>query len=662
MSDDLTEAINAVDLPALVAELHPESGAKPGTADLVRAAWRGDRNPSFSLYRSRSGIWMFKDHALGQEGNAFHFLRDIIKQKPQEAARFLMDRVGILPTQNGHAKKPEREPERKLPASPRIPLTEDELDAVEFDSDYGTGKVPRALLGRGITDADCLTYGIYDDDGDAVFRILETNGVVVGYKRRYAGASAQRYGYEFRGHGSPAWCNPGFGKAQRVLVVEGELNALIAHSVLSEEGISMDVMGIAGANGGPYWDGLKGKNVYVYADGDKPGQEARATWLEVAKEAGAESAFAIHPIAGKDFCDIAGESRKALVAELANRLRTAQASFTSLDSRIGYYSRAELLAAAKRFVSGAIINPMGFSEIDRYTGGMPESGITLICGLPSMGKSVLLRDVLANHLEQDPGNKVMLFSPDQSAPSVMRLLAARRSGLPSWRVREGEFTPQMLELHGTPANARKHWHDVYEDTVMNYSRRFIVSEEQHLPSVKRAMLAGAEDGVTLFGGDYLQTFELEAADGTEVEGKAIRDFKNWTREHKVSMVFATQLAKYKFGSGRKSGIPYSSDIEGTGKVFQSAEQCYMIYNYDVYTQEADEKEIENPMTEYQRVSAGRFIPLARIYVRKNREGMRNDFFYLIWDREVPRFIETKDVDELVTPPFPWRSDLLPKDQ
>lgn len=659
MNDDLTEAINAVDLPALVAELHPESGARPGTADLVKASWRGDRNPSFSLYRSRTGIWMFKDHALGQEGNAFHFLRDIIKQRPQEAAQYLMSRVGVMPTPRGQDRRTMERREKELPASSRVPLTAEELDAVEFDSNYETGKLPKALEGRGITDADCLAYGIYDDKGDAVFQILEPNGVTVGYKRRIAKASAQRYAYEFKGHGSPAWCNPGFGKAQRVLVVEGELNALIAHSVLSEEGVSIDVMGIAGANGGPYWDGLKGKQVYVYADGDKPGQEARAAWLEVAKAAGAESAHAINPIPGKDFCDIAGESRKALVAELANRMRTAAASFTSLDSKVGFYTRAELLASAKRFVSGEVINPMGFSELDRYTGGMPESGITLVCGLPSMGKSVLLRDILANHLEVDANNKVMLFSPDQSAPSVMRLMTARRSGIPAWRVREGEFTPAMLELHGTPANARKHWHEVYEDTVMNYSRRFIVSEEQHLPTVKDAMLRAAEDGVTLFGGDYLQTFELEAADGTEVEGKAVRDFKNWTREHKVSMVFAVQLAKYKFGTNRKSGIPYSSDIEGTGKIFQSAEQCYMIYNYDIYTQEAEEKEIENPMTEYQRVSAGRFIPLARVYVRKNREGMRNDFFYLIWDREVPRFLETKDVDELVTPPFPWRSDLLP---
>lgn len=665
MSDALTSAIDAIDLPALVGELYPESGARPGTAALVKASWRDDRKPSFSLYRARSGIWMFKDHSFGTEGNAFHFLLNIAKMKPQEAATSLMERAGVtgdmLPArkEKGRVNHPqEPDPTEKLPRSPRLPLSSDALDDIEFTKDYASGKVPKSLEGRGIRDEDVLRYGIMDDKGDGIFKILEPNGVTVSYKRRLLKGGHQRYGYEVKGHGSPAWCNPGFGKSNRVLVVEGELNALVAHSVLAEAGHDIDVMGIAGANGGPYWEALEDKLVYVYADNDEPGETARSAWLQVAKHAKARAAYAMLPLRGKDFCDVAGESRAALVSEIAERMRTAQASFTSLDSTVGFYTRRELMESARRFISGDILLPTGFHELDRYTGGLPESGIILVCGMPSMGKSVLLRDILGNHVDSSPSAKAMLFSPDQSVPSVMRMLASRRSGIPSWRVREGRYTSSMMELHGSPKGAKKHWQDVYTDTVLNYSKRFIVSEEHYLPEVKKAMLQAVEGGVTLFGGDYLQTFELEAADGSEVEGKAIKDFRDWTRRNKVPIVFATQLAKYKFPQARKSGVPYSSDIEGTGKIFQAAELCLMIYNYDVYTQEADEKEIDQPLSEYARVQAGQFIPMARVYVRKNREGKRNDFMYLLWDREVPSFREPTDIAQVVSDPMPWNPKLV----
>lgn len=664
MNDALTSAIDAVDLPALVAEMYPDSGARPGTAALVRASWRGDRKPSFSLYRARSGIWMFKDHSFGTEGNAFHFLRDIAKLKPHDAAVLLVERTGAKDLEprsrkpkGGALGKPE---EPALPQSPRVPLTQEQLDDIEFEKGYATGKLPYALKNRGIRDEDTTTYGIWEDNGDAVFRILDTNGVTVNYKRKIARpTNGMRYKYEVTGHGSTAWCNPGFGKAPRVLVVEGELNALVAHSVLAEAGQAVDVMGIAGANGAPYWDGLREKHVYVYADGDEPGTKAREAWLRTAKEAGARAAYALAPLRGKDFCDVAGEGRDRLLTELAERMRTAQASFTSLDSRVGFYTRGELMESAKRFISGDILTPTGYKELDRYTGGLPESGIVLVCALPSIGKSVMLRDILANHVDANPSAKVMLFSPDQSVPSVMRLLASKRSGIPAWRVRENRYTRGIIELHGTEKAARKHWQDVYTDTVLNYSRRFIVSEEHYLPDVKKAMLhAIEEEGVTLFGGDYLQTFELEAADGSEVEGKAIKDFRDWTRRNKVPIIFATQLAKYKFPQSRKSGIPYSSDIEGTGKIFQAAEMCFMLYNYDIYTQEAEEKEIDQPMSEYARVSAGQFVPLTRVYVRKNREGKRNDFMYLLWDREVPSFRNLEELEQVVSDPLPWSPKLM----
>ena len=94
----LREAIETTDLPALVAHHYPESGAKPGIEAAVKAVWRGDENPSFSLFKSEDGgTWLYRDHGTGEKGNAFGFLVDILKMSKAEAAEALKGGGFIAP-------------------------------------------------------------------------------------------------------------------------------------------------------------------------------------------------------------------------------------------------------------------------------------------------------------------------------------------------------------------------------------------------------------------------------------------------------------------------------------------------------------------------------------------------------------------------------------
>ena len=75
----------------MVAHHYPESGAKPGVESAVKAVWRGDENPSFSLFRSdKGGTWRYRDHATGEAGTAFGFLVDILQLPKAEAAAVLV--------------------------------------------------------------------------------------------------------------------------------------------------------------------------------------------------------------------------------------------------------------------------------------------------------------------------------------------------------------------------------------------------------------------------------------------------------------------------------------------------------------------------------------------------------------------------------------------
>ena len=121
----LRDAIGAADLPALVAHHYPESGANPGVESAVKAVWRGDENPSFSLFRSnQNGSWRYRDHATGETGTAYGFLVDIVKMSPAEAAEVLKGRkswsLTVPKLFKQETKKPVQDPEPEKPKKPAV--------------------------------------------------------------------------------------------------------------------------------------------------------------------------------------------------------------------------------------------------------------------------------------------------------------------------------------------------------------------------------------------------------------------------------------------------------------------------------------------------------------------------------------------------------------
>lgn len=88
-NDPLRHAIETTDLPGLVARYYPDSGARGGVQGVVHAVWRGDEHASFSLFVGRDNIWLYRDHATGENGNAYTFLTDIAGFSSSEAATIL---------------------------------------------------------------------------------------------------------------------------------------------------------------------------------------------------------------------------------------------------------------------------------------------------------------------------------------------------------------------------------------------------------------------------------------------------------------------------------------------------------------------------------------------------------------------------------------------
>lgn len=304
LRDLLTERIERVDLPALLAQLWPDSGARPGRPGLYRAFWRGDRNPSLSLFRHR-GVWFWRDHATGERGNAYHLLLRA-GFSPKEAARFLLGGAPIDPL-------PRRKEERRKGLTPK-----EEAFLREAQARLGEEVLKR----RGFTLEEARFLGLGQDrEGNLVLPILGASGKPEAVKLRLQ-RGPYRYRYLVRGHGNPAWHSPGFGRGKEVLAVEGELNAMACYLALRGR---LDVLGIPGAGARIPWESVGRRRVYLYADGDEAGQEALRRWRGEAEARGLK-AFPLSPLpGGLDACKwkdrFGGEALREALEERMERAR-----------------------------------------------------------------------------------------------------------------------------------------------------------------------------------------------------------------------------------------------------------------------------------------------------------------------------------------------------
>ncbi|MHA0040711.1 hypothetical protein [Deinococcus sp. PEB2-63] len=172
--------------------------------------------------------------------------------------------------------------------------------------------------------------------GAVAFEVTGPDGTPWAVKARNPGdkaaikaANTQRYVYVGRGQSTPAMCGPGQDSASRFLIVEGELNAVACVLMLGAAARGADgvapveaargwaVQGVASASALPHVAHLgEGAQVYVYADPDPEGEEARVKWAElltargchVFQVGGTASPFAVPGKADADACDALGNA------------------------------------------------------------------------------------------------------------------------------------------------------------------------------------------------------------------------------------------------------------------------------------------------------------------------------------------------------------------
>jgi CHC2 zinc finger len=290
-----------VDFRSLVVETHTINHSSK-----VLCPFHSDTSPSCHIYPDG-----FKCYSCGASGDALDWLEQVQGYSKVDAVKELERRSGIITEPSPRRERTVSKPLTlcKSCESEPLPMNVTNLHLKRASRlDY----IPLSLEGRGFTLEDLQALQLASENDDALIPIFRPDGLIVAIKcRRYTlKDKEQRYVYLTAKCGTPAWCSPNFSRYDTVLIIEGELNAAICYVVYPE----MAYMGVAGTGGCLWLETLKGKQVYVYADGDKAGQKARDRWAQAACDAGARKVLLVDSWE-MDACEIAGKHGRDVLRE-----------------------------------------------------------------------------------------------------------------------------------------------------------------------------------------------------------------------------------------------------------------------------------------------------------------------------------------------------------
>jgi len=306
--NSLSHAIDSCNLPELINELYPEAGV-PARGGLVVAVWRGEKRPSFSVFR-RNGVWFFRDHATGESGNAWHFLTTIAGMSKAQARAKLMN--SFDPAKSPPPKR-EKKPDPVYSGPSQASLSR--LRTAQANAARGLNE---DMKGRGFTPELVSAYRLGREGEDTLIPIWE-QGKVAAIKVRLHG-KPHKYTYLDRNVGTRPIELRGSGPG--ILLIEGEFNAIAAHWAMDGE---VTVVGMPGANHmvpERFIERWRGAPVYIHTDHDEAGRQAKVNWAKQLLAAGLDVRLMPFDnfvrMDGKigDFCDRLSVSGKERLKEI----------------------------------------------------------------------------------------------------------------------------------------------------------------------------------------------------------------------------------------------------------------------------------------------------------------------------------------------------------
>jgi hypothetical protein len=111
----LTQAIQNADLPALLEQHFPNSGARAGKKGRIKCVWRGGSDLSGNLFINKRGKWQLHDFVTGETWDTYSVLTELVGMTKSQAAAELTGEKADATQKKDQALKSE---EVELPPMP----------------------------------------------------------------------------------------------------------------------------------------------------------------------------------------------------------------------------------------------------------------------------------------------------------------------------------------------------------------------------------------------------------------------------------------------------------------------------------------------------------------------------------------------------------------
>lgn len=216
----------------------------------------------------------------------------------------------------------------------------------------------------------------------------------------------------------------------------------------------------------------------------------------------------------------------------------------------------------------------GISEFDDWSGGFQKRELITIAARPGIGKTTAVLSIAANasFIKKIP---VALFSLEMNATDLKNRLAARGTGIPYNKIRQGKLDPyETLKVFE------------YYDFIDASSLHIIEKMNVLQVITKKIREIVTKHGVKMVMIDYVQLIKLakKTSDRTGDLSDITRDLKALANELNIPIIILAQLSRAV--DNRPNKRPQLSDLKQSGSIEEDSDTVAFLVRMAFYQQEA----------------------------------------------------------------------------
>ncbi len=254
----------------------------------------------------------------------------------------------------------------------------------------------------------------------------------------------------------------------------------------------------------------------------------------------------------------------------------------------------------------------GFTDLDRLTGGLHASELSILAARPSMGKTAFAMNI-AENIVMRSGKPALFVSLEMAAIELIERMLCSVARVNGHRLRNGSLSAddrkRLINVTGELSRVRLYIDDSPTRNVSEIAA-----------TARRILRREGELGVIVI--DYLQLIQPDDSRDPRQEqvAKMARRLKGLARELKVPILCLAQLNRQ--AEDTRDHRPRLSHLRESGAIEQDADVVMFVHRKDYYRSGDDDAEDNRGE--------------ALIIIAKQRNGPTDDV-ELTWLREFTRF-------------------------